>query len=281
MEEIYNIIDYYSKKNMLLDKKAILAIIKILFLENNIDNKYKIKVYNKFFLLNKKNVLASFDYESIQVYLSRLKSVILNENNDRKNIFSLEEELNNYENFVFKNTYILQIIMHEMEHLLQFEGKIDYYKQIEKDFMYIEKNFVLSLIKILKVKNVSPIIKKAQFRILKQLYDDNYDLSFIERMTEIYSMEKTSSLINTYYQDSNKLIDLNNLLLLNVKMRPYKNEKDIPTERFFSNIGRLEDYLNVDKNNLSSDERFRYGLEIDVNDFINNKILLTLSKKRK
>ncbi len=210
-----------------------------------------------------------------------MKSVILNENNDRKNIFSLEEELNNYENFVFKNTYILQIIMHEMEHLLQFEGKIDYYKQIEKDFMYIEKNFVLSLIKILKVKNVSPIIKKAQFRILKQLYDDNYDLSFIERMTEIYSMEKTSSLINTYYQDSKKLINLNNLLLLNVKMRPYKNEKDNPTERFFSNIGRLEDYLNVDRNNLSSDERFRYGLEIDVNDFINNKVLLTLSKKRK
>lgn len=281
MEEIYNIIDYYSRNNMLLDKKAILAIIKILFIDNNIDNNYKVKVYNKFFLMNKKNVLASFDYESIRVYASRLKSVIGNENNERKTVFLLEEKLNNYENYIFKNTYILQIIMHEMEHLLQYEGKIDYYKQIEKDFMYIEKNFVLSIIKLLKVKNVSKRIRKAQFNTLKQIYDDNYDLSFIERITEIYSLEKTHSLLETYYKDHENLVNLNELLLLNAKMRSYKNEHDRPTEHFFSNIGRLDDFYNIDTDNLTDDESFRYGLKINSKDYINNKELLTLTKKRK
>ena len=276
MDEIYNIIDYYSKRGLLLDKKAIESIIDILLINNDINTDYDIKVYNLYYLLNKKNVIASFDYESIRVYMSRFKKYFLN----KKINFILEDELNYYETILYKNICFLKVIIHEMEHLLQYENRINNYSTIERDLMCAEKDFILSIDEINKSKNIPPMFKRMLINQYKKLYETNYQISFIERITEINALEKTGKIIRNYYPENDKLIILNEIQILNTKMKSYKDMNDNPTKRFFRNIGSVERVLKIDPEELSNDERLRYGFNLEQHEYLNNKNILRLTKKR-
>ena len=280
MEEIFNILDYYSKNKMILDKQAINAIIKLLFLENDVDNYYEAKIYNFYAPLKDKKILACFDYEKLYIYISRLKKFVINDKDKNKTRFLIEDEFNEYESYLFKNIYIFRIIVHEIEHILHYEGKIDNYSDIELSLMRAEKNFLIDIGRFIEEYKGDKLYKTLRGYELKKLYSDNYDLSFIERITEINAIEKTIDMLEKY-SNNDKLIKITDLFLLNAKMKTYINSRDIPTERFFSNIGRLDEYFKIDQDNLGYEERLRYGFKLEPKEFINNKNILSLTKKRK
>lgn len=263
MKNIFDIINYYSKNNMLLDNSAVKKIIETLLYINNVNFNYDINIFNHFHSLDNKNALAYFDYKSIKVYLNRLKK-FLNDKESRIIHFLIEDELNKYESFLFKNIYIFRIIMHEIEHLLQYENKLEGYSNIEKRLIDIERSFVDD-----KASSTSKI------------YDLNDKISFIERISEIYALEKTNDFLFDYVELTEKIIDINSLYLLNAQMAPYISYKDSPTERFFRNIGKYNEFSKIDFSDISYGERLRYGLELDEKEFFYNKNELALAIKRK
>ena len=280
MENIFEIIDSYSKKKELLDKEAIKKIVDTLLEINNVYFSYDLIIYGHFHPFENKHALAYFDYKSIKVYLTRLRK-FLTDDESRKVSFLLEDELNEYEKYLFKNVYLFRILMHEMEHLLQFEEKMDNYTPIEKKLVGIERGFMQEVESFATNYKGDRLYRTIKLVELTKLYNDNDKISFVERISEIYAIEKTNDLLKDYIEKTEKIIDINNLFLLNAEMVPYINSRDVPTERFFVNIGKMNEFFSLDLTDLTYGERLRYGLLLEPKEFFDNKNELSLAMKRK
>lgn len=275
MENILDIVYNYSRQNKLLDKFAIRYILLELLDEEKLDY-ITIEIDDKDKILYLNNKLATFKSNTIKVFLSRINEYIASDN--YKTNYKNEYILNRFQKCLRKNLIILQTLMHENEHVLQFHKEKE--NTIEDNLTNLELEFIDETENIMENKNIGLFKRLNEFKKNKNLYNNNYQISFLERMADINSYQNVLSLIEPIKNEAREVYDLENDLLLESIMKNYKNIMDAPSIRFFINIGKLDELNKLDLVNLSEEERLRLGLKIDGKDYISNNAYLLSKKKR-
>ena len=289
MDYIFNILNEYSKGCRILNKEAIYNILKYLYFEYSVADVYDMHIY-RFFRKNKifsnkfnKNTAATFTGDSIVLYINRIRKLL---NKSITPFLIACPDLTEYEVYMTYNIQILNVINHEFEHLLQDAFLNTYSSKIEKRLMKLESNYfslgdlVISIDSIDKLDEVIRNIINER----SKTYSDNYHVSFNERMTEINAVERSNDYLSDYFDKTKNIIYLNNLYLLCFEMYSYIDETDNPTKRFFYNIGKEEEFDELDIDSLSQEDKLRYGFNLDedfykMNELIINDNNLKLNKR--
>ena len=257
MDNILDIVYSYSINKILLDENAIKSIIDTCIDIYNIDSLREVKFTNGF-VLEDNFVIANYNIKGyINIYNDAIEKEIDLES--YKTYFNIEKELNEKELFLRKNLHLLYIILHEIEHSKQID-KIKYYDEsFERKLLYAEFSFIYP-----KTTNQSGKFNINYFESLKNklIVDKYYDISIMERLADVNSLENIKNLSISL---SNNLYNLQKLILLDKLLREYKDYNDSPTKRFFKIINSEEILENTD--NLEFNKRLKYGLSLTKNEY--------------
>ena len=270
MENIYNVLYNYSKDNKVLDTTAINNIINSYVSEYNLLNLNEKK--KKILFITNHNLLDYYIFNKTDTYLIKYNNKLLS--NNYKTDFKIEDNLNELEESLRKNIYLLQVIMYELEYAHQIMNNNN---ELEKDLIASEKEF---LYQIKDKYNSGSLIDTMKYHDKKKIYENNISLSFIERMSKIYSIEKIIDLLNNDENNVYNLILLEKNVLLDEKLKTYSFVNDAPTLRFFKNLGINIKISKDDIKSLSNEQKLKYGFNIDTKEYINNMNTLSINKKR-
>ena len=268
MENILEIIYSYSKKKILLDKKAIDKIIEIFKREYNLDILYETTIiqYSNKDYHNKD--LSNYYDGSIYIYLARIYAYL------KKypiNNYINNKTLSTFERFLINNLFILKTVFHELEHAIQdqlfISGKND---TIEEQ---------LSRIELLHIEDYNRIydIDRRLYNKLHNQYKENYDSSFLERMADINSYKKALKTLESVKDQLGKIYEYEELLLLYIHMNTYKTYQDNPTVRFFTSIDKQDEISSIPLDGLDYSQRLKLGLNLSRTEYYSN--MQALKKK--
>ena len=274
MENILDIIYLYSMKEKLLDRIAISRILNLLFSEYNLS-----EVKELHFLNGKNDRLAYYSDDKLFIYTDAIHNAV--NQGYYKSEFKIEDNLSFYEDILRKNLFILQVVFHEFEHVLQ--DKLVKTKSIEDQLINVEKSYISDTESILQNHSIGMIKRRPMFKHAKELYHRNYDISLLERLADINAFQRIIEVTDIFKEDHKNIYELQNLLLLDTKMKNYKNPNDKPTIRFFKNINKFDEVSDIDycMEDISKEERLKLGLKIDADDYFNNKNYLSLQMKKR
>lgn len=237
MNDILKIIFDCSINNKILNNSEIENIIIILIYQKKINDHISNIVFDDEGI----NGLASYntDDKKITIYNSIINKMINNMNKDL--LIS-----NNFQKYLFQNLSILQIILHELEHVNQ------------NNIICFDNSFESLIIRLSRL---------IDFNNDEQLYET----CPTERLAEIKSYKE---IINIISPINNKIGEIRNLLnselvKRNIRGYHYKNNEIIcPLFTFFV-LGNKEYLLkSIDVNNENDlDYRFKYGMQINLNEY--------------
>ena len=261
MDNILDIIYEYSMRKKLLDRKAIEIIITIMIKENNIEIINNINIITHLFDNLSEKTLAYYFNGDINIYLSKIYKYLkkYSDNNliDNKNLSEFEE-------YLINNLFILRTVFHELEHS-NHERLIHYNNvSIEKELIKIELDFIN------RINNLY-YGDEEKYNRLKKLYDNLYDISFIERLADIWSHEQIIKVLETDKNELKRIYEYEKLLLLNTELSTYKNFNDMPTIRFFIAIGKAKEISKYDLYDLDFKTRLRLGLNLSFDEYFLNQ----------
>lgn len=272
MDNVLDILYEYSINHRLLDRKAISRIMDIILKTNNYDNKisYIISKDSKFDIANwnSDSVLGEFDMKStIYIYYWEiLKSI-----RKKKYLSSIDRkyELSELEIAFKRNLLILETLFHELEHVKQLEIVRNIYnRSIEGKIYQYEINYMHPNIDIFD-EGIFGYYALAVKHTL--IYNRNYNLSFMERMANIKSLEEIYRLLLKLGNDYSKLYTIQGKIIDYYITREYENGLIGPTTKFITNLGYTsyftkDDLLNIIKK-LNLDDRIRYGFTITEEEY--------------
>ncbi len=272
MDNVLDIFYEYSINNKLLDRKAISKILDIILKNNKFDDKilYIITKDSKFDItsMGNCNILGEFDMDSIIYiyYWEMLKSI-----RKKKYLTNIDRkyELNNIEIMFKKNMLILQTLFHEVEHVKQLESvKNIYNNSIEGKLYQYEINYIYPHYDIFDKGIISYYSSLIKHEII---YNNNYNISFMERMANIKSLEEIYKLLLRLGNDYSKLYDIQREIIDDYMIKDYSNGLIGPTTRFISNLGynryfTKDDLLSITEK-LDFDDRIIYGFQISEEEY--------------
>lgn len=267
MDNVLDIVYEYSINHRLLDRKAISRILDIILKINEFDDRisYRITKDNKFDLTNifDSNTLGEFDMNSmIYIYYQQMLKGI--RKNKHLTKFDHYYELNNIDIMFKKNLFILETILHEIEHVKQLKTIKNLFEDsIEAKLYRYEYNYLSPCYDFFETGFVSFYIEIFKRELVYQRY---YNISFLERMAKINSLEQIYKLLYQLGKDFSRLYGIQRYVINDFMMREYGDSLIGPTIRFMSNIGGMREFnlqglpSVIDK--MSTDERIRYGFNI-------------------
>lgn len=253
----------YSTNNELFSKDAIIKILEMSLTENNLQNTISYEISNDdiFDISNlwNKNLLAMFDMDAIIYiyYHEILKSI-----NKKKYLSKYDGNLTDIELTFKKNIMILETIIHEVEHANQlmhirniYDGSIEtQLYRYEYDYMYPSED-----------------INLFSYYMRSLTYQIYYHLSFMERMANIISYEKTAHILSELDNKYQRLYESETKILDDFIIKEYQQNPHGPTIRFMNNLGFSHEFreCGYDRmiNNMSFDERLRYGFMITEEEY--------------
>lgn len=193
--------------------------------------------------------------------------------NQRKVIFNLDlikefvfysakkYNLKGYEYYCYVNLKILEIILHEFEHIIQ-----------EKKSYLEPDNLEIELVSWCKTN-----MKLWELNNNKYIYDDTYKFNPCERLAELYSYKNILEIIKTFDNDVSRIVSLLDKELSYIQLRGYNYKRNVicPTENYFMCTGLEPIWYNMDfysskrdkmlqnvQNKYNFDERILFGLPI-------------------
>lgn len=259
MAEILKIFYDYSINNKVLSRDAIGKILEIVLNENNLQDKVFYEISKDEIIswqsIWNNNIIAEFDMDTtIYIYyLEIFKSIY-----KKKYLTKYDTNLNETEHTFKKNAMIIETIFHEVEHAKQlmyikniYDGSLEtQIYRYEYDFLFSEDSY----------KNPFAYVKH------NYIYQKNYDISFMERMANFNSYEKTSLLLKELGNIYHKLYESEVKMTDDFMLEGYKKSLLGPTLKFIRNIGYYDEFTNsgfIDEiNNMPFINRFYYGLPI-------------------
>ena len=237
MNDILKIIFDCSIKNKILNDSEIENIIIILIYQRKIDN----FISNIYFDDVEINGLASYnmDDKKITIYNRIINKMIKNMN---KNLLIN----NSFQKYLFENLSILQIILHELEHVNQ------------NNIICFDNSFEALIIRLSRLIDIN---------IDEQLYE----ICPTERLAEIKSYKEV---INIVLPIKEKILELEKLLnseLLKRKISGYHYQENIisyPLLTYFSKERKdyIINFIDLGSSN-DLDYRFKYGLPISFDEY--------------
>ena len=252
MKNILDILYDYSINKKLLDEEAVLKIIKQFIDIYNIDTINQITI-------NERDIKHFFSsilgYKKGGKLCIFLKKIYVSMNKMTVNKF--KDSLSYYLRY---NLFILQIVIHEVEHAIQEMITNSNKTDIESKLLKIEKSFVDELIAI-KEDNHKEYKKKLK------LYYKNYDIAFSERMAQINSYKKILEIIEPIKKQIEELFNLQEIYYNGSKIVTYKSINDNPTVSFFSNLGMIKQLNDLNYNNFGFEERLNFGFKLSEHEF--------------
>ena len=259
MENILKIIYDKSVNDRILDLEDIEKILEILVIDNDL-NDY---ILNLNFQPIGSNNLASYSSKkrNITVYIKTINEMIKNIEENILNVSNLEKTL-------YKNLSILQIILHEVEHVKQ-EKKLYLGSNLETFILRISRLIYSKDIE--KLYEYSPNERFAEIKSFEQIIKLLYELkSNIENLQNILSIEKLQRLLRGYHYSN---YSVNSPLITYFKLG--NNEKLLSSFEWY-NI-KYEVTINKVVSLYSLNERLKYGFPITTNEYKENMKFLVLS----
>jgi len=283
-EEIVKLINFYINKDKSINKEFISEIINLVLTNDNLSE--------YIFDIEEEKGFGFFHRSTIAVYspVSKLirynyKKLISEGIKKNKSVFSNVKLSNTY-----LYLYILQMILHEIEHARQFH-KIDEMITLEDYILKQEMNFLDNTIKKLKndiatdnqsIKLLAETLEYTQKR--KVLYE----FSPVERLADIYAKYQTCDIANyldnPIYKDM-MMYDYYQALLRGYHFNENKQEINVPTKYFFDkmSLGFVWDEIIERTSNLSDLEKIKLGLGVNQNflksvECKSNALILKLKK---
>lgn len=288
MNDILDIVYSYSKKFRLLDDNSIRKILDILIDINDLSSlEYTIVDKNNLFLA--KRELGYYENDEIVLFSSNLRNRVKNE---KHIIFDDEIKLPLFQKVLRQNLEILHTIFHEIEHAIQYENMKDFNDNtIEKKLLRYEYCFVKNAIGHVVFYDAIDKLERyisgtINYYKDKKIYNDNYNLSIMERFADYYSLDKIQQLLLPIEKEICKLYELEHFIKLHFLMKPYiemdqlyTNDDKIysPTIQFLENLRYYDTFDNASIEQLSYEDRFKYGFYLTQEEFDNN--LNKLEKK--
>lgn len=277
MDNVLDIVYEYSINGRTLDDSAIERIIDIVKKELDLSNVRKIERRNSFPISNHFTIAAynTFD-ESIVLYPAGMKKEFLF--GAYKSKLKIENELNKIERCFRKNLHMVFIILHELEHANQYMHQND--SSLEMQLASIELRYIYDIGDTFDYFGGGTDIDKLAESIKHyKIYRKNYKTSLVERLANANAMLKVREM--TKKLGSDKLEELYDSLLLSYYMLDYTSEDDSPTKRFFKAIERdhLLTYILIKHENLSYEDRIKFGLNLTSDEYRSNKELVKLKRR--
>lgn len=291
MKNILDIVYDASKRRMPLSDKEVLKIVEQLVKINDIEVINEIHVVQRTELIFNKVTLGHYLNDNIYVYYSRIMEFIAG--CYHKSEFKLEDEMSVYETVFRINLFILFIIMHEIEHAIQeqitisgdtnnFENRLI---KLETDFLTFLGEEVLSdenYNEIDGTYNMNPLefIKyKLAYHYDCNLYNSNYEISYLERLADVRALSKILDMISEIKNEIKKLYTLQENILLDRRLEHYDDTTISPTVEFFNNIYGPNTFDYSDMGDLSLEERLNLGMPITDYEYDSTKKLLLPKKE--
>lgn len=269
MENVLDIVYSYSFLNKLLDKKAIEQIIDIVCKLDDIETIEDIRIYTYSHKSLSNKDLATYMEGDIEIYLSKIYNYIHTYTMD---YFIDTKTTSKFERCFINNLFILETVLHELEHALQNQ----YYILEKKDTI----EHKLTSVELSHINHINDMYDSNRYehRRLKDTYQQFYEFSFIERMADIRSKEKVLSMLEKVKDQEQRIYEYEQTLLHFNKICIYRHSSFSPTIKFFMGIGKYVDIKKMNLNNLSYDDRLEYGLTLTQEELFSNKEILR--KKR-
>lgn len=266
MERIYEIICNYSNDLRLLDNNAMEEIIHLLKDINKIVIN-DVNITDKSIYLPHDRMVGAYSNNSIIIYKNELYKYV----NRELYKTNLEENFSEREKCYRKNLEILYTIMHEAEHAIQIK-QLFYEFSIEAKLLSLEAQYSSKMTQsvydglIEDGKNLIKYLK--DIKDSRKLYNSLYDISFRERLANIYSTEKIIKMLSE--SDEKTLLELEKNILNNFKVNGYVEKDDIitaPTTTFFNKLGYSNEIDKINFNSIEFEERFILGLPLTKEEY--------------
>ncbi len=283
MENILDIIYEYSKKFRLLDEDAINKIMDILIINNKLYNVEYDLVVEKNILLSHKE-LGYFLNDSICLYYNNLINRVKNE---KHIIFEDELKLPLLQKVIRQNLEIAFTLMHETEHALQYKMLSEHNdntlerRLLRAEDYYIKKATENIVFYDIYDKLLGLIPGYFEFFKSMSIYQRNYDISLMERLANLKTLDKIDDMLNKIKDDVPELYEIEKYILLIYQMQQYiENEQKreqydySPTIEFFNRLGTLDKLIEIDFINLPYEDRIKYGFYITDDEYNHNVKLL-------
>lgn len=277
MDNVLDIVYEYSINCRLLDDSAIERIINIIKKESDLSNVQKIERRSSL-PITKHTTIAAYSHldKSIVLYPAAIKREFLF--GEYKSKLKIEDTLDKVEKYFRRNLHMVFIILHELEHANQFMHQKD--SSLEMQLANIELRYIYDIGDTFDCFcGATDIEKVVESYKHYRIYRKNYKTSLIERLANSNAILKVSEM--TRKLGNTKLEELYDSLLLDYYMSRYKSEDDSPTKRFFKAIERdhLLTYFLVKHDDLSYEDRIKFGLNLTSDEYRTNKELIK-SKRR-
>ena len=205
-----------------------------------------------------------FLHNGICMYIKNINKYIDFYYKKNKDFFDM---ISNFDKYMIFNIKILNFINHEFEHLLYEQGLNVFNSDFEKKLIDMEEEYYEC--DDLIYEDIDDDDFEHEVSLRKDNYEKYYDISFVERITQINALERTNKLLNYYKETVKMQLILNEIELLNFQTTNYRDNLDNPTQRFFTAIGKESEFNQLDTNRFNYKDNLRYGLELGYRGAIN------------
>ena len=281
MDNILDIIYEYSKNFRILDLSAIDKIMATLLQINDLEQISCNMITKKHFLFSQKE-LGYFVSNNIYLYINNIRNRVIK---DKHIIFKKEEQLPIFQYVLRQNIDIAHTLFHEIEHAIQnkmLAEKND--DNMEKHLLRIEQHFIDNALNKITFYDTIDMLERIipgsiDYSKDMKLYQRNYSTSIMERLADEHSLTKIKNLVFQIKNEAPELYELIDDIKLMCMMKSYielndkRKDKNIiysPTIEFVDNLGYLNKLYELDINNLSYNDRFKYGLCLTKDEYDNN-----------
>ena len=293
MEEIYDIMSFYSKKNQCLNNELMYYLFKYFIEQKNLEDYVQDIVFttiNQRKTNHKSNrtVMAYNSYKNtIEVDNNKLKECIRNINNS-----TIRANLNDEEFNLFIITIFLDSILHELEHANQLkmsnENKYNFENYLFKlclnntnEFRKYNKDKVYTVFHFLEF-----IDTKSDLIDFNKIVCDYDNDSPMERFANIHASNEIIKMLKLDEENTKKLRKIWTKKNISYSLNGFDFKESIPspTFRYLKDLVCLElinekDYYHfkklADNRDLSLESRLKYGLDITEDE---HQKILTLTK---
>ena len=272
MDKMANIIYEYSLKHKLLDTEIVKVLVAENLKENDLEDYVEYVVTDKKRLdtsWGNKHLLGEYDFRNrIYIYLNEINLFI--ENNVWKTKYHKEAELDSFFEYIAKNIFIVETIIHEVHHAKQMDMFMDSNdKSMEKQLIKLEYDYILPTF------NTFNIAGYFNYFTRRINYYHCYSISPMERLTNITVRNKVNELINRLNLDNDTLKNIYLNMRDDYLLKAYRNNLIGPTFRFLVRTNHMGAYIAseafIETLLLDLDDTIKYGYPITKEDYIMKK----------
>lgn len=293
--EILKLIYDYSEKEKLADKRFIIQVICILSINYHLAQYIKgIEFYDEcLFKINDQIITMTYNYLTQKIIVS-MEGIKIISKNKTQNFQTL---LNGIEPYFHYNLLIVQLIAHEIEHVIHDRNIEQNNPTLETKLMKIctqDDNKIKELSKL--YQETKEEYYQQEIKKLTQKYIQHYHYNPSERIAQIKSFQLIIKIIEVIKNKMPTLYIIETIQLLQETIKGYKFHLfyiESPTLKYLSNMNYLSELSNLDFYSIDSqklennviktiplEERLNLGLSITLGEYKHLKKTLSITKKK-